>query len=90
MSKALNLGNYYTAAEAAERISKNSGRTVQPFYMRQLARYGTITTEKFGRTNLYLKSDVDNYKVEARGVKLNRAKQGRSKATSKRKVTSQA
>lgn len=88
MSKAINLGNYYTAAEAAEVISKNSGRPIQPFYMRQLARYGTITTEKFGRSNLYLKSDVDKYKVEARGVKLNRAKQGRSKARSKSKVAS--
>lgn len=74
MSKSINLDLYYTASEAAEIISRHSGRTVQPFYIRQLARYGTIHAVKVGRSNLYLKTDVESYKVEDRGVKLGRSK----------------
>ncbi len=77
MSKAINLALYYTAAEAAEVISRNSGKLVSPTYMRNLARYGVITTVKVGHSNLYLKTDVDKYKVEARGEKARQARENR-------------
>ncbi len=77
MSKAINPALYYTAAEAAEVISRNSGKEVSPTYMRNLARYGVITTVKVGHSNLYLKTDVDKYKVEARGEKAKQARENR-------------
>ncbi len=77
MSKAINPALYYTAAEAAEVISENSGKEVSPTYMRNLTRYGVITTVKVGHSNLYLKTDVDKYKVEGRGEKAKQARENK-------------
>ncbi len=77
MSKAINPALYYTAAEAAKVISKNSGKKVSATYMRNLTRYGVITTVKVGHSNLYLKTDVDKYKVEKRGEKAKQARESR-------------
>ncbi len=77
MSKAINPALYYTAAEAAAVISTNSGKKVSPTYMRNLTRYGVITTVKVGHSNLYLKTDVDKYKVEGRGEKAKQARKSR-------------
>lgn len=77
MNKTINPALYYTASEAAEVISKNSGKEVSPTYMRNLTRYGVITTVKIGHSNLYLKTDVDEYKVEGRGEKAKQAREKR-------------
>ena len=84
MSKTINPALYYTAAEAAEVISRNSGKEVSPTYMRNLARYGAITTVKVGHSNLYLKTDVDKYKVEGRREKVARIQKARSTKAKKK------
>jgi hypothetical protein len=61
---------WYTAAIAAEVMSRNNHRTVKPEYLRSLARLKKIETMQLGaRATLYLKSDVDAYAVEDRGTK---------------------
>ena len=68
------LDDWYTAARAAEVMSKKSKRKVGPEYLRSLARLGKITTKQLGkRVTLYLKKDVDSYVVEPRGTKSGRA-----------------
>jgi hypothetical protein len=69
-----NLEDWYTAATAAEVLSRKSRRTVRPDYLRSLARTGKVTTKKLGpRITLYLKTDVDAYVVEDRGKKAGKA-----------------
>jgi hypothetical protein len=66
--------DWYTAAKAAEVMSKKSKRKVGPAYLRSLSRLGKITTKRLGkRITLYLKKDVDSYIVEPRGAKSGRA-----------------
>ncbi len=74
------INDWYTAAKAAEVLSRKSGRVVKPEYLRSLARLGKITTRKIGeRTMLYLKSEVDAYIVEPRGSKSARAKKAQAR-----------
>jgi hypothetical protein len=74
----------YTAGQAAEIMTRNSGKTVEPDYVRKLAGKGLIRSIKINpRLSLYNKEDVDGYKVEERGTKAGRAAQ--SRATSKKK-----
>lgn len=74
--KSHNLNNWYTAAQAAMRLSKNSGRPIDPAYVRKLAQKGLIETLPMGaRSTLYSKKVIDNYVVEERGAKLARAMQ---------------
>ncbi len=74
--KAINLDEWYTAEEAAKRLSENSGRTIDINYPRTLARYGTIKSLDIGaRGKLYWKVDVDAYKVDT--------KRGRKASTKK-------
>jgi len=65
--------------EAARIISANSGRVSQPVspdYVRLLAHQGKIRMKpKDGRTNLYLKSDVEAYRVQKRPRKPKEKKQ---------------
>lgn len=50
--------------EAAAILSQNSGREISPDYVRLLAHKGKVQWKaKDGRTNLYLKSDVEDYHV---------------------------
>ncbi len=75
MNEQINRADWYNPAEAAARLTANSGKKVDTAYLRTLARYGKITTLKLGdRASLYSKKDVDAYVVEGRGDKTNRIK----------------
>ena len=73
--KRINLDDWYTAEEAARRLSENSGRKIDVSYPRTLVRYGKITSIDFGKSGkLYLKKDIDAYKVDVkRGRKAKKA-----------------
>ena len=72
------LDDWYTAAKAAEVLSRKSKRVVRPSYLRSLTRLGKITTKQLGkRVTLYLKKDIDSYIVEPRGTKSGRAMKSR-------------
>jgi hypothetical protein len=74
------LDDWYTAGEAAKVLTQKSKRTVKPEYLRSLARLGKVRTKDIGgHAKLYLKADVDNYRVEARGRKVVRAQKARAK-----------
>ncbi len=62
----INLEDYYTAKQAAERLSLNSGRKIDASYPRSLARYGKVSTVEMGNGKLYLKQDIDAYVVSDR------------------------
>ena len=79
MTEKLDLGDYYTAAEAAEVLTKNSKKTIAPAYMRTLARYGVVTPKKVGRLNVYPKQQVDRYVVEGRGAKLEHLREAKAR-----------
>jgi len=65
--KRINLDDWYTAEEAAKRLSENSGREIDVNYPRTLVRYGKITSIDIGkRGKLYLKKDIDAYKVDTK------------------------
>jgi hypothetical protein len=75
MNEQINRADWYNPAEAAARLTANSGKKIDSSYVRTLARYGKITVLKLGdRASLYLKRDVDAYVVEGRGDKTNRIK----------------
>ena len=72
----MELEDYVTASQAAEILSKNSGKRVSPAYVRKLAQDGKLTTKPItSRLSLYLKSEVERYVVEDRGGKQRRTKQ---------------
>jgi hypothetical protein len=74
--KVINLDDWYTTQEAAERLSENSGRPIDINYPRTLARYGKITSLDVGaRGKLYLKKDVDGYVVSAKRGRKSSKKQ---------------
>ena len=86
MADDINLNDWYDAPQAAERLTRNSGRTIGSNYVRSLARYGKIKSLKVSsRASLYLKEDVDRYIVEDRGVKSGRAKRQAAKPKTKKK-----
>lgn len=63
----INLDDWYTAEEAAKRLSENSGREIDINYPRTLARYGTVASLDIGsRGKLYSKKDIDAYVVGKR------------------------
>ena len=68
----VDLTRYFTAAQAADMISRNSGRTIPPSYMHTLKDYGAIQAVKVGGRYWYEKTSVRKYRVEARGVKVNK------------------
>lgn len=70
-----NLQDWYNPKEAAERLSANSGKSIDMSYVRTLARYGKIRSYQISdRVRLYRKEDIDKYVVEERGEKSARAK----------------
>jgi hypothetical protein len=86
MADLINPEEWYDAAQAAERLSRNSGKKIDNSYVRTLARYGKIRSLKLGsRASLYLKEDVDHYIVEERGEKSARAKRQAAKPKPPRK-----
>ncbi len=61
---AINLDEWYSAEEAAVRLSENSGRTIDKNYPRGLARVGKVDSIEIGaRGKLYRKVDIDQYVV---------------------------
>jgi hypothetical protein len=77
----IDLEQFYTAKEAAEVLSRNSGKSIDPAYIRTLAKYGKFTPKKINsRLSLYPRSQVDTYIVEERGEKSGRAKQAKAKS----------
>lgn len=63
-------GEWLTAKEAAEIISVNSGRQVDPDYLNQLRRSGKLEPRKLDeRTNLYRRSQVEKIRVRKRNAK---------------------
>ena len=82
MPDVINLDQYYTAKEAAETLSRNSGKRIDAAYVRLLARYGKLHPKRINaRLNLYPKVEVDNYVVEERGEKSSRAAKAKAKET---------
>lgn len=82
MPDTVDLEQFYTAKEAAEVLSRNSGKTIVPAYVRTLAKYGKFTPKKINsRLSLYPKFQVDAYVVEERGEKSGRAKQEKARKT---------
>ena len=80
MNENINLAEWYNAAEAAARLTANSGKKIDSSYVRQLARYKRVRTLKLGeRASLYFKEDIDAYIVEDRGEKSGRAKRQKAK-----------
>lgn len=75
------LSEGYTAGQAAEVMSKNSGRPVRPDLLKKLAKLGIIRSTKVNsHLSLYNRDDVDTYRVEGRGRKAARAAQARAKS----------
>ncbi len=78
MPDMVNLEQYYTAKEAADVLSRNSGKKIDAAYIRTLARYGKFHPKKINsRLQLYPKVEVDSYVVEDRGEKSGRASRAR-------------
>lgn len=62
------LQEWYTASEAAKKLSETSGKRIDPDYLFKLGRLGKVGTMKLGkRVTLYSKRDVDSYRVGGRG-----------------------
>lgn len=75
------LSNWYTAGQAAKQLSKNSGRYIDPAYVRKLAEKGLVKTLPLGpRITLYDRKFIDGYIVEPRGVKAGRAMHERKRS----------
>lgn len=80
MAEIINLDEWYNPTEAAERLTANSGKSIDISYVRTLAKYGKLTTYPISpRVRLYLRKDVDAYIVEERGEKSGRAKRQKAK-----------
>jgi hypothetical protein len=91
MAELINPEEWYDAAQAADRLTRNSGKKIDTSYVRTLARYGKIRTLKLGsRASLYSKEDVDRYIVEERGEKSARAKRQAAKPKSARQPEKRA
>jgi hypothetical protein len=64
----IDLSQFYTAAVAAEVISRNSGEEICPAYVRKLASYNKLTPLRInGRLNLYPREQVDGIIVRKQG-----------------------
>jgi hypothetical protein len=75
----LNMAEWYTPTQAAQRLTANSGKPIAPSYVKTLARYGKVRSYKISsRSSLYFKADIDAYIVEERGEKASRAKRQKS------------
>jgi hypothetical protein len=61
---------WITSKEAAVILTANSGHKVSDAYVRRLGNQEKLRTKKIDeRTRLYLKRDVEGYKVAERGKK---------------------
>ena len=86
MPDRIDLEQYYTAKEAADVLSRNSGNDIDPSYVRSLVKYGKLTPKRINsRLNLYPKSQIDSYIVEDRGVRAAEAAVKKAGGPSKRR-----
>lgn len=91
MPDRIDLEQYYTASQAAEVLSKNSGKAIDPAYVRMLVKYDKLTPKRINlRLNLYPKAQVDNYVVEDRGVRAAEAAIKKAGGPSKRRKAKEA
>jgi hypothetical protein len=61
------IDEWYTAGEAAKKLSETSGREIKPDYLFKLGFLNKLRTKKLSpRVTLYNKQDVDRYRVESR------------------------
>lgn len=91
MPDRIDLEQYYTAKEAADVLSRNSGKPIDPAYVRLLVKYGKLTPKRINsRLNLYPKSQVDAYIVEDRGVRAAEAAIKKAGGPSKRRKPKEA
>lgn len=71
---------YLTPAEAAEVLSRNSGRAIPQDYVRDLVRYGKLHPLKVNpRFSVYLRSEVESVVVDRRGGKHQQDRRSREK-----------
>jgi len=78
----IDLSQYYTASQAAEVLSQNSGREVNPSYIRKLAVYHKLNPIRIhGQYKLYPVAEINQYIVEERGRKLIRWRREREEGT---------
>jgi hypothetical protein len=71
---------WYTAEQAAKKLSENSHRPVGPVYPYRLYMMGKVRTLQISpRVRLYSKTDIDRYIVEPRGAKSGQASAQRAK-----------
>lgn len=71
---------WYTAVDAAKKLTENSGRPIDVAYVRKLAQKKLVKTLKLGeRFSVYDRKAIDEYIVEPRGVKAGRAMHERKK-----------
>jgi hypothetical protein len=69
----MSRGIWITSKEAAEILSKNSGRAIKDQYVRDYARKGQIRWRPIdGRSNEYLKSDVEKLNIKKNKPQANR------------------
>jgi|GEM_PF-2847511 len=86
MPDKIDLEQYYTAKEAANVLSRNSGKEIDPAYVRMLVKYGKLTPKRINsRLNLYPKPQIDGYVVEERGVRSAEAAIKKAGGPSKRR-----
>jgi hypothetical protein len=86
MPDRIDLEQFYTASQAADVLSRNSGKTIDPSYIRTLVKYGKLTPKRINsRLNLYPKSQIDSYTVEDRGVRAAEAAVKKAGGPSKRR-----
>lgn len=74
------LRQYYSATDAARRLTKNSGRTISTSYLRRLVDYGVIHPVKIGKLSLYPKKEIDAYVVRTRSEQIERARREKALA----------
>lgn len=62
-NRVIDLSKFYSAAQAAEVLTENSGHTVRPDYLRVLVAIGLLEPIKVAGRSLYSKEAVDSYVV---------------------------
>ena len=80
----VNWNDYYTPEQAAAKLTENSGKPISRDYLRSLVRDGVFHTRKIGNVNMYLRSEVDRYRVRARGETLRSGQRGKKSEQEKR------
>lgn len=70
---------WYTAADAAKVLSRNSGHKIGPEYPYKLGTLEKVRVKKINpRVLFYHKQDVDAYRVEPRGTRSGAAKRAKA------------